>query len=68
VEERSEPPPLNEVNEVGDLSLMKMPVKQFYERSGLKDNPSSLSMSPFDFNGIFGSRRPPRRRIFLSPE
>ena len=30
VEERSDLPPLNEVNEVEDLNNMKMPVKQFY--------------------------------------
>ncbi len=65
VEEKSETPALNEIE---DLGLMKMPVKQFYERSGLKDNPSSLSVSPFDLGGIFGNRRPPKRRIFLSPE
>jgi hypothetical protein len=51
-----------------ESNQVKLPVKQFYERSGMKDNPSSLAVSPFDLEGIFTSKRVPKRRIFLSPE
>jgi hypothetical protein len=53
-EERlSEPPPLNDNSDLDAINNLKMPVKQFYERSGMKGDPSQLSVSPFSLQEVF---------------